>query len=120
MDAPKDGHYVGTTAQGEPLNFDVVEGGAFLTCLTFKVDSRAPAEISLTDEPIAITGAFRIGTDGRFGDTVIGEGVRAVIGGTVTPAGAASGTLRVDLVVTNGVADVECSSGVVRWTAKAT
>jgi len=119
MDAPKDGHYAGTTAQGEPLSFDVVERGAFLTCLTFKVDSRAPDEIGLTDEPIAITGAFPIRADGRFGDTVIGDGITAEVDGTVTPAGGASGTVRVDLVVTNGGDDIERSSGVVRWSAQA-
>jgi len=117
MDAPKDGHYVGTTAQGEPLSFDVVEGGAFLTCLTFKVESRAPAEIGLTDEPIAITGAFPVGTDGRFGDTVIGDGIRATIAGTVLPAGTATGMLRVDVVLPREGDDVECSSGDVRWSA---
>jgi len=119
MDAPKDGHYVGTTAQGEPLSFDVVQGGAFLTWLTFKVDCCAPAEIGLTDEPITITGTFPMGADGHFGDTVIGDGISAVIDGTVTPTGAASGTLRVNLVVPHGGADVECSSGKVRWTAQA-
>jgi len=119
MGALKDGHYAGTTAQGEPLSFDVVEGGAFLTCMTFKVDSWAPDEIGLTDEPIAIKGAFPISTDGRFGDAVIGDGITAVIDGTVTPAGTASGTLRVDLIVAHGGADVECSSGEVCWTARA-
>jgi len=119
MDAPKDGHYVGTTAQGEPLSFDVVEGGAFLTCLTFKVDSGAPSEIGLTDEPITITGAFPIGTGGPFGDTVIGDGIRATIAGTISPVGTASGTLSVELSLARNGTDIVRSSGDVRWTARA-
>lgn len=119
MNAAKDGHYAGTTTQGEPLSFDVVDGGAFLTCLTFKVDSCAPDDIGLSDEPITITGAFPIGGGGHFGDTVIGDGIKAVIDGTVRTAGTASGTLLVDLVVLHDGTDVECSSGDVRWTARA-
>lgn len=119
MGALQDGHYVGTTTQGEPLAFDVVGGGAYLTCLTFKVDSCPPSEITLTDEPITITGVFPIDPDGRVGHTVTGDGIRAVIAGKVTSAGTASGTLRVDFIVPQEGVGVECSSGEVRWTARA-
>jgi hypothetical protein len=87
--------------------------------LTFKIDSRSPGQVGVTDEPITITGVFPISRDGHFGDKVTGDGIRAAIEGTLTPAGIANGTLRVDVVVPHEGVAVDCSSGVVRWTATA-
>lgn len=120
MGALKDGHYAGTTAQNEPISFDVIEGGTSLRCLTFKIDSSLPSHVSVKDEPITITGAFPISGNGHFGDRVTGDSIKAAIEGTVTPAGTASGTLLVHLVVVQSGNNVECSSGVVRWTARTT
>jgi len=117
---PKSGHYAGTTTQDGPISFDVGDGGTSLTCLTFKIDSWSPGQVGVTDEPITITGVFPISPDGHFGQTVTGNGIRAGVDGTVTPAGTASGKLLVALVVVNGGNDVECSSGEVRWQARLT
>jgi hypothetical protein len=113
----KDGHYAGTTAQDEPISFDVVMDGKALTNLSFmiKASSSLGGHASIVDEPITIAGFLPVGRDGHFGDTVTGDGIRAVIEGTFAPAVTATGTLHVDLVVVHSGSDVECSSGEVSW-----
>jgi len=115
----QDGHYVGRTAQDEPISFDVV-GGTGLTNLTFiiRASCSSAGRISLVDEPITITGLFPIGLDGHFGRTVTEPEIEAVIDGVVTPSASASGTLRVNLVIRRGDAKIQYSTGRVGWTAR--
>ena len=117
----QDAHYVGRTAQDEPISFDVVGGGTGLTNLTFiiRASCSSGGRISFVGEPITITGLFPIGLDGHFGGTVAEPEIEAVIDGVVTTSASASGTLRVDLVIRRGDAKIQHSTGRVGWTARA-
>jgi hypothetical protein len=116
-----EGQFIGTTAQGEEIRFEVV-GGA-LTSLSVGVRGACqPTTINLS-KTIAVEPELVIALDGTFRDTIQtaqpGEGTDTTsVEGRFDAVDAASGTLRVDSsFVDEGTAFV-CSSGEVAWSAR--
>lgn len=113
----RDGHYAGTTSQGEQLQFDVVQGGRYVSGLSTPVDESCPsgpawyANLPLGAASI-LGGTFSIGlslTDAGGSSSTVS------FGGRFDGNGGASGTFRV--ATSGGGLGTSCSSGDVSWSA---
>lgn len=97
----KAGHYSGTTADGEPLSFDVTEAGEVTNVIA-----------SVAGTSVVISKRYRLDGAGRWGGSVSGAGVEACIRGRVGST-SASGTLRAELSRAGSVH----AAGPIRWRA---
>ena len=122
---PRDGHYAGKTSQLEDFAFDVSGGGTTVTNLRFKRNEscQPPNPGGGSSGPsgyITAAGPFGVGANGALsivgsGQYANGAGVFTVaITGTLDTNGGASGTLRVDSLLTVGRT---CTTGNQTWSA---
>jgi hypothetical protein len=117
----RDGHYHGTTAQGEVVNFDVVQGGRFVSSFVASVGEscNVPASATLANFDFgsySILGGVFGGSDSESSG---GLAVSLTLHGSFDGSGGVSGTMRLDTSGNlNGLA-LTCSSGDVSWTAHA-
>jgi hypothetical protein len=116
---PADGHYVGTTSQGEQVHFDVAQGGRYVQSFTAPVDESCSdggggwyPSINFGGAPIP-GGVFSAAFSFTDSDS---HSSNASLTGSFDGNGGATGTVRVD---TSGgdLASASCSSGTVTWTA---
>jgi hypothetical protein len=114
--APKAGHYVGTYSDGTFFDFDV--SGSVLSNFNFDFNGECDNGGTESDSGTNLPGPFIAGSDGSFtgSPTITYSNATATftIAGTVSPAGAATGTLKISVSFTDGVSCT--SSGT--WTAQ--
>jgi hypothetical protein len=127
------GHYAGTTSDGFGIAFDVGNGeitnfvlhDGLVTCSA--VGTGLPGQTHQMDREIPFADLASVAADGGFSlayDTTFKGGEAGVsdgpfhfeIAGKLANT-AASGTLTVALSTIYGPYQIECSSGIVRWTA---
>ncbi|HEU0303554.1 MAG TPA: hypothetical protein VFR32_03145 [Gaiellaceae bacterium] len=80
------GHYAGATSKGEPVSFDVTEGGDVTNVIA-----------SLDGAVISISQRFKVDGWGRWGGEVSGRGVNTRVRGRLRRS-EAHGTLEAELV----------------------
>jgi hypothetical protein len=103
----KPGHYAGTYTDGSRFAFDVTSSGSLVGNFSFDFNGDCPG-YGTSYGSYALPGPFRLQPDGSFSaiDTVSDSNQTkyvVAITGTVTSAGSASGSLRVDLGFSDGI-----------------
>jgi hypothetical protein len=96
------GHYAGSTADGDPLSFDLTEAREVSNVIA-----------SLDGASLAISRRYPVDVSGRWGGAASGPGIDARIRGRVGRA-EASGTLRAELTAAGATRSI----GPVRWRAR--
>lgn len=95
------GRYAGSTADGDPVSFDLTEAGEVTNVIA-----------SLAGASLAISKRYPVDASGRWGGAVSGPGVDACIRGRVGRS-RATGTLRAELTAAGST----LAAGPVRWQA---
>jgi hypothetical protein len=117
--APKSGHYAGTTSQGLGVSFDVSNGlttvsnvdvFARLTCVEVPVTIQIHTGIAAAS-PITSDWSFAINGSSSDGSLTM------ALAGKLAPPGSASGTLKIDITISDAEGTLHCSSGDVTWNA---
>jgi Calx-beta domain/RTX calcium-binding nonapeptide repeat (4 copies) len=120
--SPHPGHYAGTTSQGKAIGFDVASDSASLTNLSLTADLQcSEVPVILRDFPLMAPGPISVATDRTFGGSFSGSASDVSLSGSLQgsfdPAGAGTGTIKVDITITLETGPVHCSSGNVTWNA---